>query len=360
MFALVHALDLFIAFLISSLTTIIITPLIIKLSIRLKAVDQPNNRKIHHRTKPTLGGLAIFIGVATGFLYIQPMHAQMKAIIIGACIMIITGIIDDLFDLRPIYKLIGQLLSAIVVVSSGLVIDKMTIPFLGTVELGGLGIMMTILWIVAASNAINLIDGLDGLAAGVSAIGLSSILVMAFLDYRLIVVQLSIVLIGSCIGFLFHNFYPAKIFMGDTGALFLGYSIAIVSMLGLFKNVAFFSFVVPIIVLAIPIFDTIFAIIRRRMNNQSIASADRNHLHYELMKMGYSHRASVLIIYGFSVFFGLMAIIFNSATLLASLIILIILILAIHLIAELAGISFLNRRFTFRRRRRAFGTKRDH
>lgn len=343
-------LELAIAFIISALTTLIVTPLIIRIAVKFKAVDRPNNRKIHNGSKPTLGGLAIFIGVMAGFLYLQPMHEQMYAIIIGALIMIITGVVDDVFDLRPLYKLFGQTFAAVVVVSSGLIIDKLTIPFIGTVDLGSLGIIITLIWIVGASNAINLIDGLDGLAAGVSAIGLTSILIMAIMDYRLIVVYLTIILIGSCVGFLFHNFHPSKIFMGDTGALFLGYSIAIVSMLGLFKNVAFFSFIVPMIVLAIPIFDTIHAIIRRTVNKQGIATADKNHLHYELMKMGYSHRASVLIIYGFSVFFGFMAIIFNSATLLTSLLILIAIILGIQLIAELAGITVYNKLITGLRR----------
>lgn len=351
--------ELVIAFIISCLTTLLVTPLIIRLAYKLNAVDQPNNRKIHNGSKPTLGGLAIFIGVVAGFIYLQPVHEQMMAIIIGACIMIITGIIDDLFDLRPIYKLFGQIAAASVVVSSGLIIDKLTIPFIGTVFLGSFGIVITIFWIVGAANAINLIDGLDGLAAGVSAIGLTSILVMAIMDYRLIVVYLTIILIGSCIGFLFHNFHPSKIFMGDTGALFLGYSIAIVSMLGLFKNVAFFSFIVPMIVLAIPIFDTIHAIIRRMINKQGIATPDKNHLHYELMKMGYSHRTSVLIIYGFSMFFGLMAIIFNSATLLTSFFILIAIILGILLIAEIAGITIYNRKSLLNGLRRVVGIKKE-
>src|SRR5699024_3476702 len=174
----------------------------------------------------------------------------------------------------------GQIVAAIVVVSSGLVIEKLTIPFFGTVYLEEIGILLTIIWIVAASNAINLIDGLDGLAAGVSAIAITSVMVMAIMDYRVIVVSLCVLLIGSCIGFLFHNFYPSKIFMGDTGALFLGYAIAIISMLGLFKNIAFFSFIIPIIVIAIPVFDTAFAIVRRAINKQGIATADKKHIHY--------------------------------------------------------------------------------
>lgn len=337
--------ELMIAFFISAITTLLVTPLIIRFAKKVNAMDRPDGkRKIHNGIKPSMGGLAIFIGVIVGFLYVQPMHPQMNAIIIGACIMIITGMLDDIFEIRPIYKFAGQLTAAIVVVSSGLVIEKLTLPFVGTVYLEGFGILMTLLWIVAASNVINFIDGLDGLAAGVSAIALTSILVMAFMDARMLVVSLVVILIGSSLGFLFHNFHPSKIFMGDTGALFLGYSIAIVSMLGLFKNVAFFSFVIPIIVIAVPVVDTIHAIIRRRLNKESIATADRKHIHYELMNMGYSHRASVLIIYGFSIYFGCLAVIFNSGTLLTSLIILGASLLGIQLISEIAGITFSKRR----------------
>ncbi|WP_042221500.1 glycosyltransferase family 4 protein [Oceanobacillus manasiensis] len=336
--------ELVLAFIISCVTTLLVTPILIKLVTRLKLIDIPDDRKKHATPIPSLGGLAIFIGAAAGFIYLQPVSSQMTAIVVGAIIILVTGILDDIFAIRALYKLAGQIAAASVVVSSGLVIEKLTVPFMGTVYFNDfVGIVLTIFWIVAASNAINLIDGLDGLAAGVSAIGLSSILVMAVLDYRIVVVYLCTILIGSCIGFLYHNFYPAKIFMGDTGALFLGYSIAIVAMLGLFKNVAFFSFIVPIIVIAVPVFDTILAIIRRTMNNQGIATADNKHIHYQLMEMGYSHRGAVLIIYAFSLFFGCMAIIFNSATLLSSLLTFVVIVLGIQLIAELAGMTYHNR-----------------
>lgn len=350
--------ELVIAFFISTATALCVTPLVKKVAYMFGAVDVPDGqRKMHTCNKASMGGLSIFIGVAAGFIYLQPMHAHMNAIIIGACIMVITGMLDDIFELRPLYKLAGQITAAVVVVSSGLVIDKLTLPFAGTVHLGNIGIILTILWIVAASNVINFIDGLDGLAAGVSAIAITSILVMAVMDYRILVVSLCVILVGSCVGFLFHNFYPSKIFMGDTGALFLGYAIAIVSMLGLFKNIAFFSFIIPVIVIAIPVFDTAIAIIRRAINKQSIASPDRKHIHYQLMNMGYSHRASVLIIYGFSIFFGGMAIIFNSATLLASLVIFGIVILGIQLIAEIAGITMSARKPLLDGIRRVFGAE---
>jgi len=350
--------DLIIAFIISALTALLVTPLIKRFAIKINAADIPDNeRKNHHGIKASLGGLAIFIGSIAGFLYLQPEHPQMISIILGALIMIITGVLDDIYDLKPIFKLTGQIISALIVVSSELIIDKITMPFFGTLYLEGLGYVITILWIVGASNAINFIDGLDGLATGVSVIALSSILVMAIWDYRLVVVYLCVILIGSCLGFLYHNFYPAKIFMGDTGALFLGYSIAVVSMLGLFKNVALFSFIVPIIVIAVPILDTVFAIFRRLINNQGIATADRKHIHYKLIDLGYSHRCAVLIIYGFSTLFGILAITFNSGTMLTSLIVFILLIVGIQIMTELAGITLKGRQPILDSLRKVFGIK---
>src|SRR5690606_37747005 len=198
---------------------------------------------------------------------------------------------------------------------SGLIIERVTLPFIGMVDLGFFSVLITVLWVVGITNAINLIDGLDGLATGVTTIALISIFIMALIDVQVIAAFLCIVLIGANIGFLFHNFYPASIYMGDTGSNFLGYMIAAISMLGLFKNVAFFSFVVPIIVLAVPIFDTLVAIVRRAYNKENIMAADNKHMHYQLLKAGYSHRKTVLIIYLFSAVFGGLAILFSEASL---------------------------------------------
>lgn len=336
--------ELVVALILSFMTSFFGTIIIKRLALRYNVVDRPDNiRKTHLETTPSMGGLAIFLGVAVGFLYLNPDNEHIGAIILGAFIILLTGLLDDIYNLKPQQKLVGQLTAAIIVVSSGLIIETLTIPFLGSVSLSYFGYVVTVLWIVGASNAINLIDGLDGLASGVSTIALGSILVMAIMDQQMVVISLCSILIGANLGFLPHNFHPAKIFMGDTGALFLGYAIAIVSMLGLFKNVAFFSFIVPIIVIAIPIFDTIQAIIRRIVNKQDISTADHKHIHYKLMEKGYSHRSSVLIIYGFSAFFGLMAILFNSSTLLSSLAIFGIIILGIELIAEISGMTFRNR-----------------
>ncbi|GAB2538192.1 glycosyltransferase family 4 protein [Gracilibacillus alcaliphilus] len=352
-----NIMELITAFLISAGVAFLTTPLIKKLAIKVGAVDYPTGRKKHKGVKARLGGLSIVLGVAAGLLFLQPEHPYMTQIIIGGVIVVITGILDDIFGLKPYQKLLGQLIAALVLVSSGLIIDKITMPFFGTIDISSIGLVLTVLWVIGVTNAINLIDGLDGLAAGVSAIGLTSILIIAIMDYRLVVVYLGMVLVGSCLGFLYHNFYPAKIFMGDTGALFLGYSISVISMLGLFKNVALFSFIIPIIIIAVPIFDTIFAIVRRLINKQNIGMADRKHIHYQLIDMGYSHQTAVLIIYAFSGFFGLMAIIFNSATLLASLFILGIIVVAIQLIAELSGVVINGQKPLINSVRKLFGRK---
>ncbi|KKI89238.1 hypothetical protein WQ54_27135 [Bacillus sp. SA1-12] len=337
--------DYIIAFILAFAVAVLVTPLVKRLAIKIGATDQPNARKIHKDIMPRLGGLAIFCGVVAGFLYLQPQSIYMKEIILGALIILVVGILDDKFTLQAKYKFAGQLIAAIVVASSGLLIEKFTIPFFGMVELNEyISFPVTVLWIVAVTNAINLIDGLDGLAAGVSTIAMTSILIMAFTDYQFLVVALCFILIGSTLGFLIHNFYPAKIFMGDTGALFLGYCISIISMLGLFKNITLFSFIIPIIVLAVPIFDTIFAIIRRVLNKKSISAPDKLHLHYCLVNLGFSHRSAVLVIYFFSACFGFSAIIFSNATLWISLLIMVILLIAIQFIAEIVGLIGKNRK----------------
>lgn len=326
-----------VAFLLSLAVSIISTPLVKKIAYRFNILDKPSGRKVHREHMPRLGGLAIVFGVIAGFLYLTPDSPYMSRVVLGAIIIIIVGIIDDKVTLSPKGKLAGQIAAALVVVSSGLHIEYVTIPFYGKLEFGFLSYAITVLWIVGITNAINLIDGLDGLAAGVSSIALTTILIMSILDGQMLVVALSIILLGPTIGFLFFNFYPAKIFMGDTGALFLGYSISVISILGLFKSVTLFSLVIPVIILAVPIFDTFFAITRRMLNGQKITRPDNQHLHHRLISMGFSHRATVFIIYGVSIFFGISAIIFSASTLWGTLFIILLLLLTLQLTNEIVG-----------------------
>ncbi|WP_188455017.1 glycosyltransferase family 4 protein [Virgibacillus oceani] len=330
--------DLSIAFLIALISTFLLTYPIKKLAIKLGVVDLPNARKIHKYVTPRLGGLAIFLGAFLGALYLQPKHEHLLEILLGAIVILLTGMLDDKYQIRPVIKLSGQLIAASFLISSGLIIERITIPVFGLVDLGFFSVLITVLWVVGITNAINLIDGLDGLATGVTTIALISMFIMAIIDVQLIAAYLCIVLIGANLGFLYHNFYPAKIYMGDTGSNFLGYSIAVVSMLGLFKNIALFSFIIPIIILAVPIFDTLFAIVRRAYNKENIMMADNKHIHYQLLGNGYSHRKTVLIIYGFSALFGAMAIIFSNAPISMTLIVAFFIIVLIHIFAELGGL----------------------
>jgi len=330
--------DLMIASFIALISTFFLTFPIKKLAIKYNIVDFPNFRKIHKKATPYLGGIAIFIGATLGLLYLHPSHEHYLEIFLGALIIIITGVLDDKYDIRPIVKLFGQIIAATFLISSGLIIERITLPLIGIIDLGVFSVLITILWVVGITNAINLIDGLDGLATGVSTIALSSMFVMAIIDTQVFAAYLCVVLIGANLGFLYHNYYPAKIYMGDTGSNFLGYMIAVISMLGLFKNIAILSFVIPVIVLAVPIFDTLFAIIRRITNKQKISKPDNKHIHYQLLRVGFTHRQSVLIMYTFSLLFGILAIVFVNASSTVTFIVTFIILVLIHLLAEIAGL----------------------
>lgn len=330
--------DLFIAFCIALVISFFSTYLVKKFAIKIGAVDFPNHRKIHTKVIPRLGGLAIFFGAFFGALYLQPSHEHLTGILLGAIAIIITGALDDRFELKPVVKLTGQLIAASFLISSGLIIERITLPIVGMVDLGFLSVLVSVLWIIGITNAINLIDGLDGLATGVSTIAFSSMFVMAILDAQVLPAYLCIVLIGANLGFLYHNFYPAKIYMGDAGSNFLGYMIAVVSMLGLFKNIALFSFIIPVIILAVPIFDTLFAIVRRLCNKENIMVADNKHIHYQILFAGYSHRKTVLILYGISTLFGVLAILLSNASITFSLIICACIFLLLHIVAEISGL----------------------
>lgn len=334
-----------IAFFLSLLVAIMATPFIKKLAIQIGATDQPDHRKVHLVAMPRLGGLAIALGVMAGFLYLMPNDKHFLSIMAGALIILAIGVLDDRIMLSAKFKFLGQLAAALIPVIGGLNIDHVTIPFGGEWHLGYFGYVLTVLWIIGITNAINLMDGLDGLAGGISVIGLSTILAVAVINQQYFVVAMAIVLIGSTLGFLVFNFHPAKIFMGDTGALFLGYMIAVISVLGFFKSLATFSVVVPILILAVPIFDTLFAIIRRMVKGQKISAPDKSHLHHCLLAMGFSHRTTVLIIYSLAGLFGLAAIIFSNSTLWGSLMIFILTLLVMQTTVEISGLIGEKNRF---------------
>ena len=331
------------AFVIALAVTVITTPIVRKIAFKFNIVDKPNERKVHQKTMPYLGGVSIALGFFAGYLFLIPqidsLHASsLTAFVVGGLIILATGIIDDKYTLPPKYKLFGQILAAVLVVISGFTVDFIQLPMIGKIEFGWLSIPLTILWIVGITNAINFIDGLDGLAAGVSSIALCSMLVMSIINDQVLAIGFSVILIGGTIGFLFFNIHPAKIFMGDSGSMFIGYTMAIISVLGLFKSITVFSLIVPIIILAVPIFDTSFAIVRRIAKGQKISSPDKLHLHHRLLSMGFSHRTTVFIIYVISMFFGIAAVVFSRSVLWGSLFILFLLIALIRFTVEMINV----------------------
>jgi UDP-GlcNAc:undecaprenyl-phosphate/decaprenyl-phosphate GlcNAc-1-phosphate transferase len=328
---------LYLTLLICFIASILITPLVKKLAFKIGATDQPNKRKVHAKIMPRLGGLAIYISFIIGFLVLRPTDEFLYPILIGSFIIIVTGILDDIYELSAKVKLGGQLLAAIVVVVGGVQVTYINLPFDAVLHFGIFSIPLTILWIVGITNAINLIDGLDGLAAGVSSIALIVISGMAIYMGDVFVASMGMIVLGSTLGFLLYNFHPAKIFMGDTGALFLGYMISVLALLG-FKNVTVISLIVPVIVLGVPISDTFFAIIRRIVKKQPLSSPDKSHLHHCLLRLGYSHRQTVLMIYAMAGIFGIAAVILSKAEMWVSAVVITILLLAIELIVEKIGL----------------------
>ncbi|WP_312473457.1 MraY family glycosyltransferase [Neobacillus sp.] len=329
---------LYLTLIVCFVVSILITPLIKKFAFLIGATDRPNQRKVHQLIMPRLGGLAIFISFMVGIILLRPESQSSLAILLGCLLIITTGFLDDIFELPAKYKLLGQLAAACAVVFLGdLQMVFINLPFGGQLQFGFLSVPFTILWIVGITNAINLIDGLDGLAAGVSSIALITISGMAIIQGNYYVVAVGLIVLASTLGFLIYNFHPAKIFMGDTGALFLGFIISVLSLLG-FKNVTFISFVIPVIILGVPISDTIFAIIRRIVNKQPLSAPDKSHLHHCMLRMGYSHQQTVLIIYAMAAFFGLVAVIYSQARLGGAIVLIGIVILLIEIIAEKIGL----------------------
>ncbi len=318
----------------TTLISLIITPIVIKYAKKLNATDKPNYRKVHKDPIPTLGGLAIFMSFLIGLVILQPVSEYHLAIVIGGFIMIILGFFDDLFDLSPKVKFLTQILAAsLVVFWGGLQVEFINLPFGGQIEFGILSSVITIIWIAGVTNAINFIDGLDGLAAGVSSIALMTIAVMAIIMGNVYVATMALILFFSTMGFLRYNFNPAKIFMGDTGALFLGFMISVLALLG-FKNVTIISFIIPIFILGVPISDTLIAMVRRYINKQPLSSPDSSHLHHRLVKFGLTHKQTVLFIYALSAMFSLAAILFSMTTVWGSILIFTIAMLAVQALIE--------------------------
>lgn len=320
-------LNMVIAFVIAAIAAAILTPYSIRLAYKVGAIDVPKDeRKIHNKPIPRIGGLAFigafFISTAIIFLCceidktINFTDINLLGFYAGAVIIALTGLVDDIRDIKPIVKLAGQVLAAICVILSGARIGFINIPFFNIYGLNEIfSTVVTFFWIIGVTNAINLIDGLDGLASGVSAIATLSLLVIFLLngaaEIPLIIVA---ALLGALLGFLPYNFNPAKTFMGDAGSNFLGFTLATISMMGMAKTYTAMAIVLPIIVLALPIFDTLFAMARRILSGRSIMEADRGHLHHRLLDAGLSQKQAVLILYSVTALLGLFAIVLMQSS----------------------------------------------
>jgi len=334
---------LYLTLVLAFVASILLTPLVKKLAFKIGAVDAPNYRKVHAKIMPRLGGLAIFGAFLIGYFVLRPEDPTAHFILLGALMIIITGVLDDRFEITAKAKLTGQLLAACIVVFGGLQIDFINLPFGGQLDFGYFSIPLTILWIIGITNAINLIDGLDGLAAGVSTIALITLAGMALMKGDVFVFSMAAILAASTTGFLFYNFHPAKIFMGDTGALFLGFMISVLALLG-FKNITVISLIIPVIMLGVPISDTFFAIVRRLRLKQPLSAPDKSHLHHCLLDVGFTHRQTVLIIYALAAMFGVAALIFSQATVWGAILLIAVMLVAIELFVEAVGLAGKNYR----------------
>ena len=331
--------DIAIAFTIAFVTAFMLTPHTIKLAKRLGAVDTPKDqRRINKITMPRLGGLAVITGFIVSIVYLlivmsiegninlieDNTHIKLIGFVLGALVIGVTCFIDDVKGVKAIIKLIAQIVAALICIKSGILIENVSLPFIDGSKIPiAVYEVVTIFWIVGITNALNLIDGLDGLSTGITLISCLSLLIIFSLNGSpLISIILITALGGSLVGFLPYNFNPAKTFIGDTGSNFLGYCLSVISILGIAKTYTAIVIVAPIIVLALPLFDTVFAVIRRVIKGKSlkaIIEPDANHLHHKMLRKGFSQKQAVLVLYGISAVFGMFAIILMESGILKAL-----------------------------------------
>ncbi len=329
---------------------LLVTPLVKRYAFKIGALDRPDRRKVHKRIMPRLGGLAIYISFIAAVLLTMDITLQVCGLLVGGTLIIILGIVDDTRGLSPRLKLAGQIIAAAAVIPFGLEVNSLTNPFSNEMPLalGYLSIPVTVLWIVSVTNAVNLIDGLDGLAGGtsfISALTLAGVVWIetptsgALVPGQGEAVALALILAASIVGFLHYNFYPAKIFLGDSGSMYLGFSLATLSIMGVAKSATFISVIIPVVILGIPLLDTVFAIIRRYCGRRPIFQPDKEHLHHRLIQMGLSHRQAVLSIYGVNVVLGLSAIFLTLISPKQAVIFLVILSTVILMAANKIGVA---------------------
>lgn len=326
------------AFIIALGVAYLVTPQVKTLAGRMGALDTPSARKVHTEPIPRMGGLAIYAGFLVSVLSSVHMTWEIFGILVGGTAILAVGILDDIYQLPARVKLVGQILAAGVLILFDIKVDWLTNPFGDMIYLENLAIPFTILWVISLTNMLNLIDGLDGLAAGVSTIAAVTIFLMAVENNFWLVAVLTAALAGSSLGFLHYNFSPAKIFMGDTGSMFLGYMLAAVSVIGTVKSAATIALIVPIVALGLPILDTACAIIRRFTNGRPIFKPDRGHLHHRLLDMGLTQKQVVLLLYFVSICLGLSAIVLTEVKFGYAAIIVFCLLAAAFVVARKTGV----------------------
>ena len=322
--------DIAIAFLLAFITTFVVTPHTMRLAKKVGAIDIPNDRRVNKKPMPRLGGLAVIAGFVVSIIYLfittsiegklnlfgqENYFLKMIGFFLGVLVLGLVCYVDDVKGVPSFVKLTAQIIASLIVVACGVRIENISIPFTeGKIIMGEIfSCVLTVCWIVGITNAINLIDGLDGLSSGVTLIScLSLLMVFALNNSPLIAIVLITALAGALVGFLPFNFSPAKTFIGDTGSNFMGFSLAIISILGVAKTYTALVLIAPIIILAMPIFDTIFAIFRRLIKGKSIKAVfkpDKGHLHHKLIAKGYTQKQAVLIMYGITAILGMFAVI---------------------------------------------------
>ncbi|MGI6713175.1 MAG: glycosyltransferase family 4 protein [Bacillota bacterium] len=301
-----------------------LTPVMKKVGILVGAVDKPDHRKVHKGLMPRIGGVAVYFGFIVAALLTQDLNGPVLGLLLSGTLIMLLGFVDDVKGISPKIKLLGQILAALVLVYFGVRVEFITNPFTGgIISLGYLSIPVTLFWLTGVTNAVNLIDGLDGLAAGVSIIASVTLAVVAWMQGQFTAVYLALFLAAGTMGFLRYNFNPAQLFMGDCGSLFLGFNLGALAVMGLSKGATIISLFIPVVVLGIPIMDTLFAIVRRFSNKKPIFEADKGHLHHCLLQRGLSHKQTVLIIYAVTLLLGSSAVLLTMLTTAQSVLILI-------------------------------------
>ena len=338
------------AFLIAIIVSIIVTPAVIRFAAATGAMDKPDARKVHKKPIPRIGGLGIYAAFMVSIIITAIMTdiegeslKEIIGLIISGSFIVFVGIVDDYKNLPAKTKLLGQIIAAVILVLIFDVrIDFITDPFGDYIYLEWFAIPVTLFWLVGLTNTVNLIDGLDGLAAGVSAIAAITIMLVALEQNFLLVAILTAAIAGAAGGFLFYNSHPARIFMGDTGSMFLGFMLAGISVIGAVKSTATIALVVPILALGVPILDTTFAIIRRFLGGRPIFQPDKGHLHHRLLSIGFTQRQAVFLMYVISAMLGMSAVALTEVSRQIAILILVVVVVAILYGAKKLGILRLN------------------